>query len=48
MSNSAVNYFDVAEIAVRKACEILNIKEPEVVFFKTKGNDDSSNSLPWE
>lgn len=32
--------FDLAQIAVRKASKILHIKEPEVVFFKTEGNDD--------
>ncbi|MFA7105722.1 MAG: hypothetical protein WC154_00325 [Candidatus Izemoplasmatales bacterium] len=30
----------MAEIAVKKACEILQIEEPEVVFYKTEGKDD--------
>lgn len=32
--------FYLAEISVKKACELLQIEEPEVVFFRTDGNDN--------
>lgn len=35
-----IDCFDMAEVAVKKACEVLQIEEPEVVFYKTDGNDN--------